>query len=341
MPTTISWVRNPDGTDGETWNPVVGCTNTCPWCYARQLHTQRHAAGMKGYERPFNEPTPMPARLAQPLSWRKPRGIFVCSMGDIFDQAIPNEYIAAVFGVMSATPWHRYYLLTKRPERMGEWFGWLAARATTGTEYHPCSLEVASLLLDHERDNHPDGDSGPIHCKWGPNPDASWPLPNVWLGVSVTNQSNADERIPVLLRTPAAHRFVSYEPALGGIDFQAVPLPDGDTLGEDLHSDCDQAGLDWLIMGGATGPHATPMHSGWARSTRDQCKVAGVPFHFKGWGEWVPAPVAADILSATDKHVPGGWGEWCFDGDDRLLMVRVGRTASGHLLDGVEHRETP
>ncbi|TRZ48228.1 DUF5131 family protein [bacterium] len=187
-----------------------------------------------------------------------------------------------------------------------------------------------------------------------------WPLKNVWLGCSVENQATADERIPLLLRTPAAVRFVSYEPALGPLDL------DGDSYSlsgwlrgwhcESEHDNrCDgscSAGrcpvptqvqnekLDWVIVGGESGPGARPMHPGWARSVRDQCQAAGVPFFFKQWGEW------AEAMAPTQKieKDPGSFqigknGPWIFD--DGSISVRTGKKLAGRLLDGREWNEFP
>lgn len=152
-------------------------------------------------------------------------------------------------------------------------------------------------------------------------------LSNLWLGVSVENQKTADERIPLLLQTPAAHRFISYEPALSVIDFapylpHVIPSDTNDGTGYMT------AGLDWLIMGGESGPGARPMHPDWARSARDQCKAAGVPFFLKQNGEWEgdKSPLG---INANDVYLDG------------VFMRRVGKKAADCLLDGKEHKEMP
>ena len=150
-------------------------------------------------------------------------------------------------------------------------------------------------------------------------------LANVWRGVSVEDQPTADERLPFLLQTPAAVRFVSYEPALGPVNFFSY-----------------LSGIDWVIAGGAVGPHARPSHPDWFRSVRDQCQAAGVPFFFKQIGEWVndarqAGPycwIAQDgrvwhdrtkMRAAMDSEVIAG---------GVLTMARVGKAAAGRLLDG-------
>lgn len=169
------------------------------------------------------------------------------------------------------------------------------------------------------------------------------PLPNVWLGVSVEDQETADERIPLLLQTPAAVRFVSYEPALGPVDFRLTPNPSPLT-----------PSLDWVICGGESGPHARPMHPDWARSVRDQCQAAGVPFFFKQWGEWAEVCRRTDgncvgkyVLEAGDvilrSHGPiervAQGGIWERVGG--MPMRRVGKKNAGALLDGREWKEFP
>lgn len=266
----------------KVWNPVTGCTKIsegCRNCYAERM--AKRLAGRCGYpkENPFAV-TLHPDRLEEPLHWKKPSRIFVCSMGDLFHEEVPLKFIAEVFNTMVAwrcpkhyrhdededgcfneDPGHTYLILTKRPKRMKR------VMEKELSEYvGECWGGNTPLALEFEV--------------------GSWPPDNLWLGVSVENQKTADERIPLLLQTPAVKRFVSYEPALGPIDFAPWIKQ-----------------IDWLIMGGESGPGARPMHPDWARSTRDQCKAASVPFFFKQWG--------------------------------------LGKKAAGCLLDGREWKETP
>ena len=153
------------------------------------------------------------------------------------------------------------------------------------------------------------------------------PLPNVWLGVSVEDQATADERIPLLLETPAAVRFVSYEPALGPVDFETW-LNYG-RLGEKWDS------INWLIAGGESGPHARPAHPDWFRSVRDQCLAAQVPFFFKQWGEWCGFEDAGKhYVGAVLKERTHSW-------PNGRVSYRVGKKAAGRLLDGREWNEYP
>jgi protein gp37 len=174
----------------------------------------------------------------------------------------------------------------------------------------------------------------------GADPDIAWPLPNVWLGVSAEDQQRADERIPDLLATPAAVRFVSCEPLLGAIDLTNLPAEriDPEQCGAEqccgghmrlnaldnstrwceagAASRCSSEpvsapSLDWVIVGGESGSHARPMHPRWARDLRDQCKAAGVPFYFKQWGSWLPGqndPWPTDNARKVAHWQDGGWG---------------------------------
>lgn len=213
-----------------TWNPITGCTPIsagCQNCYAKRMANRLR--GRCGY--PADDPfrvTFHPERLDEPLRWKKPRKIFVCSMGDLFHSAVTDEQLDAVFSEMIAVDRHTYFILTKRPERMAKYVsGW----------------------IDQCR-NH------------------------IWLGTSCENQQAADERVPLLMRCPAAVRFLSCEPLLGPIDLSAIPQ-------RDSLKTYDGRPISWVIVGAETGPRARPMDLDWARSIRDQCAAAGVPFFFK------------------------------------------------------------
>lgn len=256
--TAIEW------TDA-TWNPVTGCDKVSPGCdncYAESI--AHRFAGSKAYPDGFDV-TLHPERLDQPVRWRRPRRVFVNSMSDLFHDQIPDEYIARVFGVMAANRWHdrpthTFQVLTKRHARMRRLLSKASFRTIVATE--------AARFTDS---GHADHVHDAVHFH-------EWPLPNVWLGVSVEDQKWADIRIPALLDTPAAVRFLSCEPLLGHINL----------ANRGPHSLVDD--IDWVIVGGESGPGARPMHPDWARSLRDQCDAAGVPFLFKQWGEWAPAP---------------------------------------------------
>lgn len=264
--TTIEWTE-------ASWNPVRGCSIVSPGCtncYAmRQAHRHAGAGGAyanltkmtKGGPVWTGRVRPVPKLYDQPLRWRRPRRIFVNSMSDLFHEAISFDRIAGLFGVMAMAPQHTFQVLTKRPARAREFFKWIANDADGPTM--GCVLSARVMCGTRSWKHEPDDDGPP------------WPLPNVWLGVSVEDQKRADERIPLLLRTPAAVRWISAEPLLGPVDLEPyirglarVGAPD----------------LNWVVVGGESGPGARPFDIAWARSLRDQCKAAGVPFFLKQLG---------------------------------------------------------
>lgn len=296
--TAIEWTDT-------TWNPTTGCDRVspgCDHCYALTLAKRLKGMGSAKYQNdgdpetsgPGFGATEHPDALTAPLSWRKPRKVFVNSMSDLFHKAFSDEFIARVFAVMAATPQHTYQILTKRHARM---------RSLLNDE----RFKVWSWAAQGEG-------------KAGCTPlNSTWPLPNVWLGVSVENQKWADIRIPALLDTPAAVRFLSCEPLLGPIDLSmwtdTSPVcgcgspPDGApgwTGG--CSPQCmepEPSGIDWLIAGGESGRGARPMHPDWARSLRNQCYAAGVPFLFKQWGGHTPKAGGRDLDGRTWDEYPG------------------------------------
>lgn len=317
--TAIEW------TDA-TWNPVTGCTKVSPGCDHCYAETIAHRfAGTKAYPDGFDV-TLRPERLDQPLRWQRPRLVFVNSMSDLFHKDIPDEYIAKVFAVMALAPQHTFQVLTKRHGRMR-------------------SL-LSSGLFQRWVEEEASSRAGRIV-------NARWPLPNVWLGVSVEDQQRADLRIPALLDTPAAVRFLSCEPLLGPVDLRQAlakyrpgdehPWDNDELKARDI--------LHWVIAGGESGPAARPMHPDWARSLRDQSQTADIAFHFKQWGEYVPYHREHDPWAWTE---PAGWisaepgalvSESKAEADDSgahyTAVWRVGKKSAGRELDGRTWDEGP
>lgn len=253
----------------------------CKHCYSEIMQRRfgnpiRFAAQDAGKVEMFLDET----MLTKPLGWKKPRMVFVCSMTDLFLEGVPDEWIDRVFAVMALAPRHVFQVLTKRSERMQTYIAsepWDRINAEAGT------------LMD-----------------WADMPELDVPPKHIWLGVSVEDQQRAAERIPHLLDTPAAVRFLSAEPLLGPIDLTRLELvpdsldEDGDLRRAGIRVDalrnkhCESgvtrglAAIDWCIVGGESGPKARPMHPQWARDLRDQCEAAGAAFFFKQWGEWLP-----------------------------------------------------
>lgn len=293
-----------------TWNPVRGCTKVsqgCKFCYAETFAERFRGVAGHPYEQGFDLRL-VPEKLDEPLLWRKPRKVFVNSMSDLFHDDVPFEFIAAVYGVMAVSP-HTFQVLTKRPERRLEFHRWLKEGATPQLANMPPDLVVQR----HAR--RMIGERFPLHPIKGTLRCYPWPLRNVWEGVSTENQETADERIPLLLQTPAAVRFVSAEPLLGPIDFRilAVCAPDGlvtdvvDSLTcEENAEDCGAIGtetLDLVIVGGESGHGARPMEIAWARSIRQQCADAEVAFFMKQGGARPKGWCVANLHSRDPDNV--------------------------------------
>lgn len=276
-----------------TWNPVSGCTRVsagCDNCYAVPMTNRLEAMGQAKYagltvlngkgDRHFNGVVRChDDALEVPLRWRKPRRIFVNSMSDLFHRDVPFEFVDKVFAVMALCPQHTFQVLTKRPERMAEYLADLARRVQewNGGEGEPEEYLIQRLCDETDQVEVAE----PCH-RWLNTYNArnlGWPLPNVWLGTSIENQDAADKRIPHLLKCSAAVRFLSAEPLLGPLDLSAFF---GGEYATATGSEPNyNFGISWCIVGGESGHGARPMDIEWARSIRDQCQAAGVPFFMK------------------------------------------------------------
>ena len=307
----------------KSWNPVTGCTKVsagCTNCYAERLFPKvygrqwifrdglyedaHRGEGGKWRPRRFTDVRMHPDRLDAPLHWRKPRRVFVNSMSDLFHEDVPAQFIGEVFRTMSRAKEHTFQILTKRAERMRQLLS-----------------SPSWLRAEFGRD---------VWCEMSPNELH----PNVWLGVSVEDQKTADERIPLLLQTPAAVRFVSYEPSLGPVDFSRWLFDSGDD-GEPAPR--NNPGLSWCIAGGESGPKARPSHPEWFRSVRDQCVEAGVPYFFKQWGEWAPDPPSMTRKRTSCVVAPQGGMVRIAEDLPPLgsaCVYWVGKKAAGRELDG-------
>lgn len=354
--TGISWTRGDDGSPGSTWNPIRGCTPVSPGCkncYAAKV-AQRfsfpggpfqglvriNASGERTDE--WNgEITYVEDHVLDPIRWRRPRRIFVNSVSDLFHHNVSDTVIDRIFAVMALAPHHTFQVLTKRPERMRDYM------IQTCTEKG--GLRIGQVAADLMRE---EGKSLSLHEQAKVSNQFEWKEQfHVWLGTSVENQQYANERIPLLLQTPAAVRFISAEPLLGPIDFGKIVMPDGDHLNT-LYNDGENAGLDWVICGGESQRGSRPMDPRWARGLRDQCKAAGVPFFFKQWGDWTPNR-PENYCRVTGKRYSHETFSWADDGTPynsfnppvghfpSVMVYKVGAKKTGDFLDGVQHHEYP
>jgi len=330
--TKIEWAE-------KVWNPVTGCTKVSQGC--KNCYAEAYAHRFWG-KRKFTDVRCHVSKLDEPLKWTKPKRIFVNSMSDLFHESVPLKFIANVFETM-ARPivvcrrgdcnhqridcWkfnhHSYIILTKRPGRM---------------------FEVLKQLPAFVQETFVEENFSGYENLWVNR----LPLPNVWLGVSVEDQKTADERIPLLLQTPAALRFVSVEPMLGPINLnkhdEVTNLNWLSGLDENYPEEGVNMKIDWVICGGESGTRARPMHPDWARELRDQCALHNVPFFFKQWGQYITAYQAGerqDEVADYNKTFGQRWVERSYQFPDGMPMVKVGKTKSGRLLDGKEHNEMP
>jgi len=340
--TRIEWTQ-------ATWNPVTGCSPIspgCAHCYAARM--AKRLAGRAGYPEAPDEfkVTVHPQRLGEPLRWKDRRMVFVCSMGDLFHEDVPDEYIDAMFAVMALAKRHTFQILSKRPDRMRDYFK--AGNSLFG-RMNEAAQETG--LIKQWQAVMPTQRHGMV-------PGREWPLGNVWLGVTAENQEQADKRIPVLLEIPAAVLFVSVEPMLEEIVLDRREIngwwnePVNYLTGE---GDGIRGAIDWVICGGETGPGARPMHPQWVRSLRDQCQTAETQFFFKSWGDWCPKS-HTELFPTFDNSMR--WGVLARDGefyenttpwngrnevspDFEATVYRIGKKAAGRLLDGRTWDEFP
>lgn len=301
--TKIEWAHH-------TFNPWEGCTKVgpgCDHCYA-ETRNNRFGGGNWGHGAPRRRTSP--SNWHNPLRWNRQAAeqgiryrVFCASLADVFDNEAPIEWRRDLFDLIASTPHLDWLLLTKRIGNV---------------------MPMVSEVADHPRSASHDGDLMAHHWRNGTPPA------NVWLGATVVNQQEADRDIPRLLGAPAALRWLSMEPLLGPV-----------ALCKHVHDNgigrVSMNGIDWVIVGGESGPGARPMHPDWARSLRDQCAAAGVPFLFKQWGEWAageapPWPENADYAIACGK------GHYF---DDMQWMDRMGKKRAGRLLDGEQHDGFP
>ena len=330
--TGIQWTES-------SWNPVTGCSPVsagCAHCYAaaiaHRFSGNRRYAGLTNSAGRFNGRVRLhDDTLEVPIRWQRGRMVFVCSVSDLFHPDVPFEFIDCVWAVMALCSQHTFQVLTKRSERLLEYLRRLENDPRSIAEEIVDAMEALYLA------GRLNVDLGEMQAVYD---EHNWPLRNVWCGVTVENQE-AGPRVDELLACPAAVRFVSCEPLLGSVDQWDYlwPLIDdgGDLDGAEERRawgvSLTRPALDWVICGGESGPGARPMRVGWARSLRDQCQAAGVPFFFKQWGGWCRVdqlpPEYRIAKSATRRRESDG------------VYVRLSKKWSGRRLDGELWDEWP
>lgn len=319
-----------------TWNPIRGCSRVshgCENCYAERM-AHRFSGKGQPYEGLTRQTKHGPVwtgkitlvekALDLPLRWREPKRIFVNSMSDLFHENVPDDFIDRVFAVMALAPKHTFQILTKRAERMHEYINGLRKRSE-GRYFMPALFGHAAALAKEagdERARDCFNIAANKYAGWD-----TWPLPNVHPGISVEDQETADYRIPYLLNTPAAIRWISAEPLLEPIDLTTIAAAKiaGGRFGQDVLNQKYQS-IDWVVVGGESGPGARPFNVQWAREIVAQCKDYGVPCFVKQLGSrpmtpelthWkAPVELLADSsgywLKLRDKK-GGDMSEWSPD----------------------------
>jgi protein gp37 len=348
--TSIEW------TDA-TWNPIrarnkatcgighfcVHMSEGCRFCYAERLQPRfRNPIRFAAQDRDKVEIYLDEDVLLQPLRWRRPRRIFPCSMTDLFGDWVTDDMLDRIFAVMALAPQHTFQVLTKRAERLRDYL---------------LSNDIRERLAEHVLGLSPDPRSLPTVYN-GAITDRRdriypWPLPNIWLGVSVEDQKTADERIPLLLETPAARRVISAEPLLGPIDLTVLDYS-GWRL-DALRGTCEPhsvafAHIDQVIAGGESGDKARPSHPDWFRSLRDQCQQAGTAFFFKQWGNCLPCDWDGEdadgdtVYNIDEEHSSVDYdilGKGRYLNEYGREFVRFPHKNTGRTLDGRTWDEFP
>lgn len=310
----------------KTWNPIVGCDRVSEGCRNCWAILQAHVHYRKEFtvrredgRIDWTTRKAFPDRLEQPFHWKKPSRIAVGLMGDLYHEDFSSDFRRRIYDVVERCPQHTFIIVTKRPRRM--------------------HAEIMySMIFERMR--------------------REGPLPNLWVLTSIEDQKTADERIPWILRIPAAIRGVSVEPMLGEVNLTHLPNPGfgewqryydalkGEAWCVNQYGDIDRSPCEpkihWVICGGESGSGARPVFPYWIRSIRDQCRMAGTAFFFKQWGEWshnrgTKNPRRAVFVGSNGMIEDGSIGIE----DDLVLVHRVGKRAAGRVLDGREWLEFP
>ena len=317
-----------------TWSPITGCSMKspgCKYCYAARYaatrardHWAREGLARMVYETDergrrvgrgvfngkvrFNEPW-----LYQPLQWTKPRRIFTCAHADLFHEHVGWDWIDRIWAVMGLASHHQFQVLTKREEGLYNYL--VSACGTALAQSAEARVGRTAMRIAAERGENV---NAPGWDYWW-----DWPLPNVWVGISAEDQEHFDARWARLQLVPAAKRFLSLEPLLGPIV---------------LHGPLSK--LDWVIVGGESGPGARPMNPKWVISLYEQCKQQGIPFFLKQWGSWYPV-IDNGLLHPGKPVAPPLPHRAIHRWDRETTSYLIGRARAGRRLYGREHSEMP
>lgn len=327
--TTIEWTQRP-GTIGETWNPTTGCNKVdrgCKHCYAEIMHKRLRAMGQAKYAAPFLDgAVGHTDTLMIPLGWTKPRTVFVNSMSDLFHEKLPFEFVVQVFQTIQLTPQHTYLILTKRPERIYDFYYWMMSLepgfnfprncwlGTSANDQKSAEVRVPLLLKI------------PYINRFLSYEPATGALDLTKL-ITADNAMDEDGR----------DRMIHMVDALNGLEAD-MAYDRGQNLWKG-NIERDRPRLHWVIMGGESGPKGVPMHPAWARVVRDQCRAAGVPFFFKQFGTWAPITFLdgegkPTVRFTHEKNI------FTFT-EPGQNMIKVGKHNSGHELDGQVLQQFP
>lgn len=310
----------------ETYNPFVGCTKIsegCKNCYAETMANRLGAMYSKNnklsYLSQYNEVINdkgkwngktvfVPYQLRKPYQTKKPTKFFVCSMSDLFHENNSFHDILKVWDVMCENTHHIFQVLTKRPERMLDFYKWLGKKAKDdGLDSVPS-----------DSDDYLDYIGTPDH---------------IWIGITIENQEMADKRIPILLDIPAKTRFLSCEPLLGDIIFPFNKFPEiTDGVNTIQESESILQDIQWVIIGGESGSNARPMHPQWAKNIIAQCEIANVSVFFKQWGEYAPYDnLPLSIVLKLKNYIF----------NDKTIVYKVGKKKSGNIINGKKYEQYP
>lgn len=339
---------------GKTWNPIIGCDKVsagCKYCYAirmanrlahipamMDLYMDTVTVGANGQPNWTGVVKVSERSMDKPLRTNKPTLFFVNSMSDLFHDAVPFDVVDRVFAIMAICQRHTFQVLTKRAARMAEYYK--AGFPVLIERWEKALVAMGMHEWKIEENNN------------------TYPLPNVWMGVSVESQQTANERIPYLLEIDAAVRFLSCEPLLGAVDLTEVELPSKYNISvstaahincltsmDDEHFYNHHKQVDWVIVGGESGPGSRPMHPEWANKIIRDCKSNDVPVFFKQWGDWVPIdePHKQDDIQHLAKNEQwlnwdGGMG---FHGQWVWRMRKVGKAKATKRIYGKTYTEFP